>query len=105
MKEPIPLLLVVAFVVTGIYLVAGHLLQEGLRKKFPELYDKLGKPHIFMNNTPRNSVLVTKWLWNGDITGLGPSELLLYWVVRCTGVIAVICFFIGAFGVLQGQFK
>jgi hypothetical protein len=105
MKEAVPLYLWIGFIATGVYLIAGHLLQEGLRKNAPELYEKLGSPHIFMNNTPRNGLLVTKWLWSGDITNLSRNERLLYWLVRCTGIIAFICFLIGAFTVLQVKFK
>jgi hypothetical protein len=101
MKEPLPLFLIIGFIATGIYLVAAHLLQEGLKKRSPALFEKLGQPHIILNNTPRHAILITRWLLNGDVSSLSTKDLVLYWLVRFTGVISLACFFIGAFEVLK----
>lgn len=88
------------FVAIGVYLIAGYFLLEGVKARSPELFEKLGRPHMFSNNTPKNSILVTIWLFNGDVSTLNRRDLFLYWLVRCSGVISLACFIAGSLKLL-----
>ena len=39
-----------------------------------DVYETLGRPGLFVNNTPRNNVVVLGWLWRKEFLSLSDAE-------------------------------
>jgi hypothetical protein len=77
-----------------VYLIQMARLLGRLGERHPQVYESLGRPSLFLNNTPRNNLLVLGWLWRGDFEGLGDTDT----ISRCRSVrtllVACLCGFV-----------
>jgi hypothetical protein len=63
-------LVAVQFVGTLVYLVLIGTLLASLKRDHANVWESLGRPSLFLNNTIRNNVLVLKWLWRKGYSDL-----------------------------------
>lgn len=77
MTDIAALLLVVLFAVqvvgTVTYLLLIGRLFRKLEGKHVAVYESLGSPSLFLNNSIQNNVLVLRWLWRKEFEGLGDT--------------------------------
>ena len=72
MDETIFTLLVIFFVV-GV--ISHGLLLSFLRKNHPEIWNGLGSPTLFINNSVKNNRLVLKFLWRKEYLQVDDTKL------------------------------
>ena len=58
----------------AVYLVSLVRLISQLRQRHPTVYESLGSPSLFMNNSPRNNLLLLGWLYRRDYSDLGDVD-------------------------------
>ena len=82
----------IAFTVAGImvvlYLIFAQRLFQKARKFDPAYFEKLGSPHIFMNNRPKHSFLLLKAIFtrnykhsdSREVVQAGNTVSFLFWL-------------------------
>jgi len=80
MAEIAPVSFVVLFVALAIgivvYLIQLVRLLGLLRNRHLQVFESLGSPSLFFNNSPRNNMLVLGWLWRREFEGLGDAQTI-----------------------------
>jgi hypothetical protein len=61
---------------TIVYLTQMARLLNYVEVTHSDLYESLGRPSLFLNNTPRNGFLVLGWLWREDYLDVQDPELM-----------------------------
>jgi hypothetical protein len=110
MGNVIGLTFIVVFVLqtvgTVAYLVQTSRLLRRLESNHPEIHKSLGDPQLVANNTPRNNMLLLRWLWRRDYQSIGDAATVsLASIVRMLFVLLVsgFVFMIFLFVLLQLQ--
>jgi len=65
----------IIFLSTLLWFFLCHRMQRILAVKHPEVYEKMGKPTLFLNNSIQNGRLFNKFLFKRQWKELGDSEL------------------------------
>ena len=78
-------LFVVQAIGTLIYLILISRLFSRLETRCGEVWQSLGRPSLFLNNSIRNNGLVLRWLWSKEFLGLRDRE-----IVRLAGIVRVL---------------
>lgn len=110
MGNVIGITFIVVFVVqtlgTVAYLVQIARLLRRLESNHPEIHKSLGGPQLVANNTPKNNMLMLRWLWRKDYQSIGDAATVsLAGIVRTLFVLLVsgFVFMIFLFVLLQLQ--
>ncbi len=63
------------FLGTAVYLILIRKVLIHLETNHTVTWQQLGKPSLFLNNSPRNSLLVVRFLWDKQYLSLQDAEL------------------------------
>jgi hypothetical protein len=69
-------LLALVFIGSLVFVVLKIRLLSLLRVRFPHVYESLGSPETWPNNTTRSEILVLRWLWRNDFSSLGEAPAI-----------------------------
>jgi hypothetical protein len=64
----------VLVVSVAVYLISVVKLLSRLRQRYPTVYESLGSPSLFTNNSPRNNLKLLGWLYRRDYSDLGDID-------------------------------
>lgn len=64
------------FLAALVWLVLMSRLYRILRTRHPETYEQLGRPTLFLNNSPQNGIATVRFLLGGHFRQLNDPELL-----------------------------
>lgn len=73
----IPFEMWIGLLIVSAYLLSSQILLNKLSKFDPDLFNTLGRPHIFWNSTPKNNCLFSKWII--DISFKANHEKIKLW--------------------------
>jgi hypothetical protein len=77
------LLFVGQMIGTVVYLILIRRLMVRLSEGHRDTWRELGEPSLFLNNTPRNNMLLLRWLWRRSYLALdAPDDIRLAARVR-----------------------
>ena len=77
-----------------------------LRERHPVAYEKIGKPSLFMNNTPRNNILTLRFIMGAESMSTGDHvlesktktlRLILYLYFSLFALIGLGAFYVAAY--------
>jgi hypothetical protein len=84
--------LAAAFLGILTYLVLVARLASRLRVSHTTTWESLGSFSLFSNNTPRNGMLLLRWLWNRDYGALDDAATIrLASLVRALLLVELVC--------------
>ncbi|WP_225980319.1 hypothetical protein [Paracidovorax avenae] len=74
-------------------MIVCHLLTDRLKKEFPTEYAKVGEFHIIINNTPKSTAMLWRWLLRRPNQKLGKSIIPKIYIIRLITTIVLVWFF------------
>jgi hypothetical protein len=88
----IPLDFFVATVVVVVQIALSHCLLRTLEREHPQVFDRIGSPHMLWNNTPRSTWLFWCWLCSPQASLTSPGVAKLVWAIRLLTIAFLIWF-------------
>ncbi|WP_310567903.1 hypothetical protein [Hydrogenophaga sp.] len=90
--EKAPLSFWILFAITIVGLASTQVLVSKLESRHPVTFAKLGSPHLFANNTPKNNWLYNRWLFSTEALLLDATISYWVWVNRVLAGSALLLF-------------
>lgn len=89
-------LFILLMAVTSIYLLMMHRLLTLLRDRHSEVWERLGSPHLILNNRPEHTVHLLRFLWSRE--GKTLQDARVWRIVRWTRtffILSLVCLMFG----------
>ena len=97
----LPILFIALMTMTVIWLILISWLFRRLRMRHPPVYQGMGAPTVFWNNSMRNNWLFLKFLWSSRTRELGDRQIIkvvhfmrLFFVCYFALFVGIVCVFL-----------
>jgi hypothetical protein len=100
--ENAPVSFWILFAITIAGLASAQVLFSKLETRHPVTFSRLGSPHLFANNTPKNNWLYNRWLFSAEALLLDETISTWVWVNRVLAGSAMLLFVFNVFKMFLG---
>ena len=83
----IPMNFWIATCIVVVHVVLCHFILERVKRENPPAFERMGSPHLFLNNTPGSTWLFWKWLCSSDPNSFTVGTRTLAWIIRLLTVV------------------